>query len=1273
MILAPTDFAAFSQATGTPYPDSAQQKAALTPIVSEWKSRQQAAATDNRGPNALTVGLGIAGAAGLGAAGLAAFNALRRKGLDDATAAQIAKETQVEAQKLATTAAPNAPEIQSTNAISRTPNPVAVQRNRSGQIAYQTGFLAPGNIRGTAESRRRQEYSNTSLWNDSTYGPLLRAATTPQLQQELVNSISLDDPALASQLAAAIELRNSPTAGPVRSVKSEADLPDPSRVPEGVAYRVADTKALLTTRRSPGGKADWIAADASGVRTRLAADGRSAYGSVSPDELAEGEAIRRPDRKNRAMQQPGYFLPDEAGGAVIQANTADLSPAAIKEGYATEDYDGSSILVDAKGNPVRFGARGTSALLNRPIAWSDLAAPSTYDITSDEDRPLNLTIDREDEATRGGLESPPASRTRRGARFNLDATGPDLTRGFSVDPLSGIDPATAQDFRVEEPSWTVQDDPDARLYRTRAAAPGQPASVAVGLDGQVIPWDTIRQANAKGAGLSNRFYEWKPDAPRPQERLLARDASGNPLMVQRPATPQDLWVWQDKLGLDAPGYYGKTVGELPRGDIQDDYIQAKPSDTLARAAGAFNNQGTRDRATLDAIAQQYAVPPREIAEAAARLRGDIDLPTASGFRAPAAHAVGGRTHTDWLTQALSALQAAPRPAESVTTAALMAEDPAARAAAARGWLGNNSEIAESLATILSPLPAADRLSVVAEGLGNAARDFKPAIDWASTTDPELASHLTGGRGTPSFDQFAKSYVRRFALGAVAEEANAGSGRAALINLPADVSELIGTEAVRSGRSPDAVINEMIGSADSPIDALWKLDGVLSNAASSNLDEPYTTGSKLAERFWDQAAPNDGSGVGALKGRLGATTQQAYTSLDATTPSTSRLPIAIKFGSHIKGDSNALINPDRAAVDSIITSAISGQPTITQDDSQIDPSIPASRPRSRSRLELAMGAAADNRPFPVNATLRNRAADLTSQIARVQEDGKAQGLSPEQRRAAIAPLEAEIQRLADTQLNQLDALRQEGALLLSRANEYPVTPTGERATDGRGYVLDLNPVTGKAQALPDSFAEITNSDRLDRGEDESREFFSRDQLDDLDRDSGVAPSNADADEPIARLSSDDQALIDYGHGKRSASLNFTSLGPGPDAASGAERDRALAELHRQGYGAAYQPTGGDRLTTTDHALRVARANLDRLNTLTPTPVRDMTSASTVSDADATAARASITGDYWDKVVSRGGFKPTKAGSPNLNGVSPFTPPSDAAIAGRVNFLRKRGII
>lgn len=1169
MILAPTDFAAFSQATGTPYPDSAQQKAALTPIVAEWKAEQQAAAAENRGPSAVGTGLALLGAAGLGTAGLAAFNALRRKGLDDATAASIAKEVET------TTRQSTGPAVQSTNNISRTPNPVAVARNKAGKIAFQTGYLAPGNIRGTAESRRRGEYSIQGLWNDSTYGPQLRAATTPQLQQELVDSISLKDPDLAANLAAAIELRNSPTAGIVKSVKTEAELPDPARVPEGVAYRVADTKALLTTRRGDSGSASWVRADAAGVRERLAPTGRAAYGSVTPDEIAEGDVpIKRPDKKNRAMAQPGYLPPDESNSAVIQLTDADLTAKARKEGYtATELDDGSIVLLDKSGTPVTFGDRSATKLLNRPIAWSDLAGSDAYADqlpSRDDDSKLSFTIDREDEITRGGLETPPAT--------SADTKALRLKQSFGWDLI--------------------------------------PAQSRVTSDGRTVV---------------------------------------------------DLPYWAER-PYEGGVYIGKTVGELPRGDIQDDYVQAKPSDTLARAASAFN-AGTLDRASLDAIASRYNVPPREIAEAAARARGDIDLPAPSGYQAPPAHAVGGRTNSDWLTQVLSSLQVAPRPAEAASTAALLSDDPAVRATAARGWLGSNSEIAETLSTILSPLPATDQLSVVAEGLGNAARDFKTAIDWAASSDPELAPHLTGGRGTPSFDQFAKSYVRRFALGAVAEEGNAGSGRAALINLPADVSELIGTMAVQSGRSPDAVINELIGSADSPIEALWKLDGELSNAASSNLDEPYTTGSKLAERFWDHSSPGDGTGVGNLKARLGATSQQGYSSQDPNFAGTSRLPIAIKFGSRLKGASNsALFNPDQAAVDSIITDAVSGTARSWTDESVIDPAI-TSRPRGATALEKAMGDAATGRSFPINATLKNRAANLVNQIKRTREQLGKEGMNAEQRNAAVAPLEAEIQSLADTQVNQLDALRQEGELLLSRANESPVTASGERIGTGRGYVLDIDPQSGKVKAMPDSFTEMGTFDRPEGGDD-GREFFDRSLVEDLQRE-GTLDAQPAATEVSSAPSATDQTLRDYGHGTREASLNFTSLGPGPDAASGAERDRALAELHRQGYGAAYQPAGSERLSNRELALRVARAHLDRAHTLTPTAVNAVPAGP--SEADATAARASIAGDYWDKVVSRGGFRPTKGGSANLNGMPAFTEPSPATIAGRVNFLRKRGIL
>jgi len=1192
VILAPTDFQAFSQATGTPYPDSPDQKAALYPVVSEWKARQQAAMTESRGPSLVTPALVALGGVGLGAAGLAAFNALRRKGLDEPTAAQIAKATEIKAQSMAA----NAPQVRSNGDLSRGPNPVGVRRDRSGAIAYQTGFLAPGNIRGTAESRRRSEYSNTSLWNDATYGPLLRAATSPELQQQLVDSVSLQNPDLAAQLATAIELRNSPTAGIVRPVKTEADLPDPARVPEGVAYRVADTRALLTTRRNPGGGASWVHADAAGVRARLAPDGRSAYGSISPDELGEGDTITRPDKKNRAMAQPGYLLPDESGGALLQIAPAALSPQALADGYQVAAVEGATddtaLLLDPDGTPVRFGDRGVASLLNRPIRWSDLNAPQPYGdaLQRDDGNALQLFIDREDELTRGGLVTPPAS---------------------SANPQS---------------------------LRLR----------------QSFGWDLIPA----------------------QPRLMADGR-----------TVLDLPRWEER-PYSGGVYIGKTVSELPRRDVQDSYAQAQPSDAgaLARAAGAFNAAPDRSPTALDALAQQYSVPPREIAEAAARLRGDIALPEPSGYQAPAAHAVGGRSHSDWLTQTLSALQASPRPAEAVSTAALMSDDPATRATAARGWLGSNSEIAEALSTILSPLPATDRLSVVAEGLGNAARDFKTAIDWAASADPELAPALTGGRGMPSFDQFAKSYLRRFALGAVAEDSNAGSGRAALINLPADVSELIGTQAVATGRSPDAVINELIGSVDSPIDALWRLDGVLSNAASSNLEEPYTTGSKLAERFWDNASPGDGTGVGALKARLGATSQQAYSSQDPLAAPTARLPIAIKFGSNIKGaSSSALFNPDRNAVDSIITTAVNGEPRSWNDPSVVDPTLPPSRRRGRSALELAMGEAADGRPFPINATIKNRAADLAGQIKRIRADGKAQGLTAEQRNAAVAPLEAEIQQLADTQIDQLDALREEGELLLSRANEYPVTPEGRQAFDGRGYVLDLNPATGKAQALPDSFQSLSGLDRLEgAGDDDSRELLDRSTLEDLQREGSLAAPGPAA-ELAAGPSAQDRVLADYGHGTRGAALNFTSLGPGADAASGAERDQAISELRRQEYGQAYQPVGGERLSTPELALRVARAHLDRAHTLTPTPVQDM--VATPSTEELGQARRQHLADYITKVATpsfdRAGRQVSGwaggdsfAGGARLAGradanVGAYATPSDAITRAIALAARRRG--
>jgi hypothetical protein len=75
--LAPADFYAYSRATGQPYPESPEERAAQAPQVLEFR-RNQLKSADSGSSNPVALGFGIAlGLAGLGGAGLAARRMLR--------------------------------------------------------------------------------------------------------------------------------------------------------------------------------------------------------------------------------------------------------------------------------------------------------------------------------------------------------------------------------------------------------------------------------------------------------------------------------------------------------------------------------------------------------------------------------------------------------------------------------------------------------------------------------------------------------------------------------------------------------------------------------------------------------------------------------------------------------------------------------------------------------------------------------------------------------------------------------------------------------------------------------------------------------------------------------------------------------------------------------------------------------------------------------------------------------------------------------------------
>ena len=77
MALAPADFYAYSRATGQPYPESPEERAAQAPEVLEFRRNQlKSQESSNSNPIALGLGIGL-GLAGLGGAGLAARRMLR--------------------------------------------------------------------------------------------------------------------------------------------------------------------------------------------------------------------------------------------------------------------------------------------------------------------------------------------------------------------------------------------------------------------------------------------------------------------------------------------------------------------------------------------------------------------------------------------------------------------------------------------------------------------------------------------------------------------------------------------------------------------------------------------------------------------------------------------------------------------------------------------------------------------------------------------------------------------------------------------------------------------------------------------------------------------------------------------------------------------------------------------------------------------------------------------------------------------------------------------
>lgn len=1239
MQVSPVDIQAWASETGAEYPSTPAEKAAVLPAVAAWKREQLADAQAARGQNALATPLMVLGGVGLGLGGLAIYQHLRKQGHSHDSAVAAAK-TAEGGSDIGTRTPPPPPPGGPSGPSGRAPSPggpaapgpqpqgpspqrppapsgppaapapeptrvtaaaaAEPQPQAGGRAARPTkGVLTGANRSGTLQARFRGDYNNRSIWTDPELGPLLAQATTPELQEQLVQSLA-GNPARALAVKQALEIANDERV-PIINISSIEELPSAESVPDGTAYRLGDTGDVVVANRQPV-KRDpryprgWQSGSTSGVRFRLAPTNKDAYGT---DTLAENEALQLSKVKRKPTLQPGYY-PDNAiysddgtelfseelgrlrmddpvhrsaaGQMLLADRLARVKKAnpgiTSEEALAAANLIGGTRIAesntqpmqklpytgrvaipkrDVNGDIVRLGDGKIVQLTRSPrlltsqalvdgVLTTMQAPPEGFtsaqwtkprpvfgykNSNADEIRLDQVFSDKEDGSTQGLMEPLPASRGSYASGWVVDkldlgdyahnnnGVAQPLTTTTTYKEVTTpggniiqIPTSTIDGLWVETPRTTfvpngrtrTKWDPSTESYIQVPLGQRKPV---LSLDGQIIT-----------------DYDERP-------------AGSSIVYDRRPAKPQDLWTYS-WAGDTAPPYLGKTAAEaatampaLPydysRAEHtvktfdgkthrvpafqQNRFILAEIDDSYSKAltAGDLIAKGADPAKTLSL----YGTDLPTVNRALAYRNGTLAMPSTRTGPWKSVDSVGGHTSEDWLSQVLSSMQLAGRPGAHRLAELQNSTTRESSAEIARGWLNANPGIAETLASNFSNIRVDEQLNVVQEALGQAAEDWPKAIAWGQVNMPEVAARAQlDGEGRFGFEQFQKSYVRKAVLGAAAELNNAGGGQAASVTIPAHVSELLMLEARRANpHAPklEEAINARVAGATTPVEALWKLDGILSDAASDKLTEGYTNGSRLAEGFFAAAQPGDGSHVGAMKQRFGARVDSAYNSTAAPgrqEQPASRLPLAINFGTTVSAGEGSSFNPNdtRSAKEAAIRAVVAGNVTTSSDPSVINPDLPKSR-KEQSFLTQKTGGS--SRAFAVNKVLENKVKALQGSRHQLKDDLAAGDITKEEHDLKVRKINAAVRRVIRDQ-NMLDNVRAGNEILIGEANRG-VIGTGE----GRGYVLDLGD-NGVVRALPDTGSSVFSYESLfDTREGENDEYFSREQL----RESQMAEGDA----------------------------------------------------------------------------------------------------------------------------------------------------------------------
>ena len=917
MQVSPVDIQAWASETGSQYPATPAEKAAVLPQVAAWKAEQLADAKAARGQNAISPLVVGAGAAGLSLAGLVAFNHFRKQGLSEPAAAAMAKQAQSNAPLQAHYRLVN-PETQNT----RTPRNGGprLRANSDNGPHPQAATLETRGGRSLGATLARQQGQYKARSTAGFHDPLVAALDTPEKREIYLAGIAdangTDSDAFinAQNHIAALETTTPQGVDPTSFI---AGLSPQQRFGTVTAQEQATTGQHLgqsRTKRTASAQAGFQSRDAAvqsqakvfspqaranqqadALANALSASGPGDMGAtdvnnstIEPEVLRQLQTLKRtpltredapahtftqaprawvahvPEPESTAAYQRLAHAYQSQGGSLTSLSAA-AHATLLDHSEVTAERIANTTYADLQGNPLSFAEihDKDNPIPKAVIRNGVLIAPNQY----------NPILDENENITYGAPVAPEHKAHINPATGNLKAPKPSLARR-----PTDLDPKKASVFFLDVDSSYKPYlgskpvlGPGDVILSSGKRADNSPIAES---DLAFFPTDNPEFYHRSGGAISHPFAT---------DIDIAENRGAQPDLRFADVEDQGIEGMQESL----PSSDSRFSTGVRKDGVSDNWVFARidntrdlvPLDTSGyqsedssptrlaatrlkiavgdhyRTTGQLPSPGVQQAWATD-LARQHSVDPINVLNTAAGVTPVAPKRTPKGFQGK--HVTTGNF----------APGHSPALAAGTGDALNRVYNSLGMHAGADAWqlegMVRSGDIKGAAAALASQFPALT--SVNAAGLRGASQDEKLGIvaegvsaglkDLAITLEkyPDTASQFGIGKGAGGFG--IDAYLKSYVRDWVTVRGlQLDPTGQPTYQVPNDAFEVIAHKAHQNGRSTLTELEDHVRGAATGLEAALKIDRLVSAAQSTKQGDPNTNATNFAQLVFDNTDPD----------------------------------------------------------------------------------------------------------------------------------------------------------------------------------------------------------------------------------------------------------------------------------------------------------------------------------------------------------------------------------------------------------------------------------